>query len=104
MDGLGSSCPLPLSPAEPSLPLSSPSAFIRNAVAELLRVILPCFGQSSLGPTSLSFDSFPSLDAKKGSMNYDRLLLVPLFFLPISKAISSLFLLSFLHFLQAMHQ
>lgn len=104
MDGLGSSCPLPLSPAEPSLPLSSPSAFIRNAVAELLRVILPCFGQSSLGPASPSFDSFPSLDAKKGSMNYDRLLLVPLFFCLSQKPSLPSSPLSFLHFLQAMHQ
>lgn len=90
------------SPAEPTFPLSSPSALILNDVAELPRVILPCLGQSSLRPVNPSFDSFLPLDAKKGSMNYDQLLLIPLFFfLPFSKAV---FPLSILHFLQAMHR
>lgn len=90
------------SPAEPTFPLSSPSALILNDVAELPRVILPCLGQSSLRPVNPFFDSFLPLDAKKGSMNYDQLLLIPLFFfLPFSKAV---FPLSILHFLQAMHR
>lgn len=76
------------SPAEPTFPLSSPSALILNDVAELPRVILPCLGQSSLRPVNPFFDSFLPLDAKKGSMNYDQLLLIPLFFFYLSQKLS----------------